>query len=90
MEQFGIIIDEEYFTSFIGSTDKYMFEVLKEKYKLSTSIDDFLLLNKQTKQELLKIEPYPAIPFIKELIENLHEHGMKFSNCILLADGINY
>lgn len=79
MQQFGITIDEEYFTSFIGSTDKYMFEVLKEKYQLSTSIEDFLILNKQIKQELLKIEPYPAIPFVKELIINLYENNIKLA-----------
>lgn len=79
MQQFGITIDEDYFTSFIGSTDKYMFEVLKEKYQLTTSIEDFLLLNKQIKQELLKIEPYPAIPFVKELIINLYENNIKLA-----------
>ncbi|WP_066715744.1 GNAT family N-acetyltransferase [Clostridium sp. Marseille-P299] len=79
MKRFGVSIDDEYFSSFIGSTDKHMFEVLKEKYQLSNSIEDFLLANKQEKEKLLKTNGYPAIPYIKELIINLYNNNMKLA-----------
>lgn len=79
MKQFGITINEDHCCSFIGSTDKHMFEVLKEEYQLNTPIEDFLLANKQAKQELLKFEGYPAIPYIKELIIDLYKNNMKLA-----------
>lgn len=79
MKQFGVTIDYDLCYSFIGSTDKHMFEVLKEQYHLSNEIEDFLTANKLAKESLVKQEGYPAIPYIKELIMDLAGHNVKLA-----------
>lgn len=75
MERYGIHLSMEFCYSFIGSTAKHMLEVIKENYQLNVSIEELMEANRLAKKELLQTEGYPAIPFVKELMEALHLKG---------------
>ena len=79
MKKFGVDITEEFCYGFVGSTAKHMLEVIKEQNSLSASIDDLMQANLAAKKELLAAEDYPIIPYVKELIIDLHSHGIKLA-----------
>lgn len=76
MREFGINLPEEYCYSFIGSTDKHMLEVIRQEYRLTASIEELLAANTKAKQYLVEKEGYPPIPFVRELMEHLHQNNI--------------
>lgn len=76
LSHYGVTLTTKYCYSFIGSTAKHMLEVIKETHQLTASIEELMEANRQAKIHLLKEEGYPAIPYVRELMQNLSEHGL--------------
>lgn len=76
LSHYGVTLTTEYCYSFIGSTAKHMLEVVKETYHLTASIEELMEANRQAKIQLLQQEGYPAIPYVRELMQNLAEHNL--------------
>lgn len=77
LERLGKKIDYEYYEQFIGSTVKYLWECLKEKYQLSLSVEELMELGDECKRELLEKEGYPPIPGVKEMVRRCKDAGLK-------------
>lgn len=79
LSHYSVTLTTEYCYSFIGSTAKHMLEVIKDTHHLTASIEELQEANRQAKIELLKEEGYPAIPHVRELMQNLTQHGLKLA-----------
>ena len=77
LEEFGADASIAYVQQFIGSTVYYMSERMVEDFYLNIS-PQVLLDTINAKKELLKQkEGYAIIPYIIEVIKDLHQNGMK-------------
>lgn len=79
LQKFGVSITTGFCYSFIGSTAKHMFEVIKEQWKLSVPLEALTAANEEAKRALLATEGYPAIPGIRELMAALHSDGYRIA-----------
>lgn len=75
LNKFNVTLTTEFCYSFIGSTAKHMLEVVKEKWQLPFSIETLMEANDAAKKELVALEGYPIIPYVRELMEALHREG---------------
>lgn len=75
MKEFGVEVSDEELTSFVGTTNPYMWSVLLEKYKLSTSVEELLELQNKYKSQMFGQSKLSPIEGITELILNLRERG---------------
>lgn len=76
-EKYSKAITLEYVTSFIGSTTYYMCKKAAEDFHLNVSLEELLQENNQMKAYLLKTEGHTVIPYIIELMRDLHHNGIK-------------
>ncbi|MBK5242249.1 HAD family phosphatase [Clostridium sp.] len=67
--------------SFVGSTSHYMWETLKNKYKLKQTLEELIEYDRSTYFKYLNSEEceITLIDGVKELIEDLHEKGIKLA-----------
>ncbi len=79
MKDYGIELSDEYCYQFIGRTDRYMVEVLIDTYKLTDSVETVLHHKKDTLKRLEEEVGYPPVPYVKELIQILHQNGIKLA-----------
>lgn len=75
MKNFGLELTLDYCYSFIGSTAKHMLEVTKDRYHLNATIEELMEANVAAKRHLVEAEGYPPIPYVYELMANLHDNG---------------
>lgn len=76
MKNLGITIPKDYCYDFIGNTTKYMAEQMIKDFHLSLTVQEILDANAAAKESLIKAEGYPPIPYVKEFILDLHQHGV--------------
>ncbi|MBE5960844.1 MAG: GNAT family N-acetyltransferase [Lachnospiraceae bacterium] len=76
MKNLGVTIPEQYCYDFIGNTTKYMAEQMIKDFHLSLSVEQILAANTAAKESLIQTEGYPPIPYVKEFIMDLYEHGV--------------
>jgi HAD superfamily hydrolase (TIGR01509 family) len=79
MKDYGLDLSDEYCYQFIGRTDRYMVEVLVEKYNLTDSVETVLQHKKDTLVTLEQDVGYPPVPYVKELIQNLYQNNIKLA-----------
>lgn len=79
MQKFGLTLTEDFCYKFIGTTSVHMFETIRKDYNLSVPVIELIAANEATKKELLKVESYPIIPYVKELIQDLYNNGLKLA-----------
>ncbi|MBU3145123.1 HAD family phosphatase [Clostridium sp. CF012] len=67
--------------SFVGATSHYMWEVLKNKYKLNQTLDELIEYDRSTYFKYLNSDEceITLIDGVKELIKDLYEHGIKLA-----------
>lgn len=79
LQQFGIELTMEYVGRFIGNTILYMCETIQKDFGLEIPAKQLSEeIAKQT-NALHEIEGYTPIPYVKELIQDLHRHGVKLA-----------
>lgn len=79
LQRYGVTLSTEFCYSFIGSTAKHMLEVIQKEHHLNVTIEELMEANQQAKLTLLKTEGYPAIPFVRELMEALKHSGFQLA-----------
>lgn len=79
LEPYGVKLSMEYCYSFVGSTAKHLLEVVRETYSITASLEELMEANEQAKKALLAKEEYPAIPYVRELMESLFAAGYQLA-----------
>lgn len=77
LKKYNIDIPIDYVYNFIGTTTAHMCSKIVEDFRLSASPDELLQANNEMKEYLLKTEGHTVIPYITELMKDLHYHGIK-------------
>ncbi len=77
LEKYKVSVQIEYAYGFIGTTTSVMSRKMIEDFHLTITAEELLKANEDAKEYLLKAEGYPIIPYVKELMEDLHRNGMK-------------
>lgn len=78
-KQFGIDLPYEYVMRFIGNTIIYMCECIKKDYGLDLTAKQLSQESARQIELLHAKEGYTPVPYVKELIRDLHDHGMKLA-----------
>ncbi|OGS21043.1 MAG: phosphatase [Elusimicrobia bacterium RIFOXYA2_FULL_39_19] len=78
-KQVGITFSEEEYTHFIGVSNKEMFAILKEKYKLTQSVEELSQMQLVGFLEYLEKEKHiqKPIPGVPELLADIKKAGLK-------------
>ena len=80
-KKLGIDVTGDEHHTFVGSTSQYMWEVLKNKYKLNQTLEELVEYERSIYFEYLNSEECEIflIEGVKELIEELHKNGIKLA-----------
>lgn len=80
-KKLGIEVTGDEHHSFVGSTSKYMWEALKNKYKLNQTLDELIEYDRSTYFKYLNSDicEITLIDGVKELIKDFHENGIKLA-----------
>jgi HAD superfamily hydrolase (TIGR01509 family) len=79
MKTLGYEVTIEYCYQFIGSTTAHMFETIKKEYIIQDTVENMLAVYRATLHQLIEADSYEAIPYTKELIIDLFNHGVKLA-----------
>ena len=71
LDELGVTLKEPINNEFLGSTDRYMFEVLRERYRLEVSVDDLIDRRKVIYMNLVEKQGLPWRDGILNLIADL-------------------
>ena len=77
LKNFNINITIDYAYQFIGTTTYHMCKKIIEDFSLEATPEELLKANEEAKDQLTKAEGYVAIPYIVDLMKDLHSHGIK-------------
>lgn len=80
-KKLGIEVTGDEHLSFVGSTSHYMWETLKNKYKLTQTLEELIEYERTKYFKYLNSDEceITLIEGVKELIEDLHENGVKLA-----------
>ena len=80
-KKLGIEVTEDEHHSFVGSTSRFMWEVLKNKFKLNQTLEELIENERGIYFKYLNSNECDInlIDGVKELIENLHDNGVKLA-----------
>lgn len=80
-KKLGIEVTEEEHRSFVGATSYYMWEALKNKYKLNQTLEELIEYERNKYFEHLNSDECEIILIagVKELIKDLHENGVNLA-----------
>lgn len=79
LEKLGVHIPITYCYDFIGSTTVHMLESMIRDFNLKYTVSEMYGFYHDSKYELINKEGYEPIPYTKELIQDLHKHGIKMA-----------
>ena len=80
-KKLGIQVTGDEHLSFVGSTSHYMWETLKNRYKLNQRLEELIEYDRSKYFKYLNSDEceITLIEGVKELIEDLHENGVKLA-----------
>ncbi|MGH4124304.1 MAG: HAD family hydrolase [Clostridium sp.] len=80
-KKLGIEVTGDEHHSFVGATSHYMWEALKNKYKLNQTIEELIEFDRSEYFKHLNSDEceISLIGGVKDLIEDLHENGIKLA-----------
>lgn len=77
-DDFGIEVDDEFYSTFTGSSTKSVCERLIERYALETSWEDIAAIKRNYFKHYFDTDPdFDLIPGVKDLILHYHENRIK-------------
>lgn len=79
LQEYSVNLPVEYCYTFIGSTTAHMLKTIMKEYQLSCSLEELEIAYQQAKHKLIKTEGYIGIPYTKDLIIDLYQHGVKLA-----------
>lgn len=78
--QLNIIVDKDYHNSFVGTTSHYMWQNLKDKFRLPQSVEELVSESRSSFLGFLKgLGKLEAIPGIPNLVQELHRNNIKIA-----------
>jgi len=77
LKQYNVDVSMDYLQKFIGSTTYYMCQKMIEDFHIQATPDELWKANDDMKDKLLREEGHIVIPYIIDLMKNLHENGTK-------------
>ena len=77
LQRYNIDISIDYAYKFIGTTTYHMCSKMIEDFKIPATAEELLKANEEMKDSLTRAEGYEAIPYVVELMKDLHCHGIK-------------
>jgi HAD superfamily hydrolase (TIGR01509 family) len=77
LQKYNVDISIDYAYQFIGTTTYHMCCKMVEDFSLSVTPEELLKANEESKNYLSQTEGYEAIPYIVDLMKDLHRHGIK-------------
>src|SRR5665647_2953806 len=80
-KKLGIEVTGDEHHSFVGATSHYMWEALKNKYKLNQTLDELIEYDRSKYFKYLHSDEceITLIDGVKELIKDFHENGIKLA-----------
>lgn len=79
LRKLGVELEYEYYKQFIGSTNTYMWNCIREKFNLSHTGDELNALAEIEKRRIISEEGYIKVEGAAELVKNLHNAGIKLA-----------
>lgn len=77
LKKYNIDITTAYLEEFIGSTTQHMCRKMVEDFHIAAAPEELLAANDEMKEYLLGTEGHTVIPYIIDLMKDLHSHGLK-------------
>lgn len=77
LQKFNVNITIDYAYQFIGTTTYHMCQKMIEDFSIQATPEELLHANEEMKNHLTNTEGYEAIPYIVDLMKDLHHHGIK-------------
>lgn len=77
LKKYNIDITIDYSYKFIGTTTAHMCNKLVEDFAIEVTPDELLKANNEMKEYLLKTEGHTVVPYIIDLMKDLHHNGVK-------------
>jgi HAD superfamily hydrolase (TIGR01509 family) len=77
LQKYNVNITIDYAYQFIGTTTYHMCQKMVEDFSIEATPEELLLTNEEMKAYLSQTEGYEAIPYIVDLMNDLHSHGIK-------------
>ncbi len=77
LKKFNINISIDYAYQFIGTTTYHMCRKIIEDFSMNITPEELLKANEVAKDQLTQTEGYITIPYIVDLMKDLHSHGIK-------------
>ncbi len=77
LKKYNIDIPIDYVYQFIGTTTYHMCKKMVEDFSIDTTPEELLAANEEAKDYLSQTEGYVVIPYIVDLMRDLHNHGIK-------------
>lgn len=79
LKKFGVDVDMNYVSRFIGNTILYMCETIKQEFNLDISAARLSQESARQIAALHELEGYTPVPYVKKLIQDLRSHGLKLA-----------
>lgn len=77
LEKYHVSIQIEYAYNFIGTSTPVMCKKMIEDFQLPVTVEELNKANEEAKEVLIRSEGYPVIPYITDLMWDLHNNGIK-------------
>jgi HAD superfamily hydrolase (TIGR01509 family) len=77
LQKYNVDISIDYAYKFIGTTTYHMCSKIIEDFNIQATAEELLKANEVMKDLLTREEGYEAIPYIVDLMKDLHKHGVK-------------
>jgi HAD superfamily hydrolase (TIGR01509 family) len=77
LQKYNVDISIDYAYQFIGTTTYHMCQRMVEDFSMNITPEELLHANEECKDYLTKTEGYEPIPYIVDLMKDLHKHGIK-------------
>ena len=78
-DELGVVLRESVNNEFLGSTDRHMFEVLRERYELSQSVDGLIERRKAIYMNILREQGLPWRDGVRDLIAALAKSNYRLA-----------
>lgn len=76
LKKYNVEITDEDLQEYIGSTTTHMCRKMVDDYQLSITPEELVAANDEIRKQILKLEGYIPVPYIIDLIKDLHSHGI--------------
>ncbi|MBO2031057.1 HAD family hydrolase [Siccationidurans ginsengisoli] len=76
--ELGIVVSDELYASFLGSSTRNVFQRLKQEFNLSQEVDALLRRKRELFNQAFDTDPgLDLLPGVRALIEDLQRHGVQ-------------